>query len=124
MSKSKPYTGTTRSNGKYIRLTEMVDIINKGLPSEKCVSRETLLARIKAYIDNNPNDLEGVELIKQDKNSPKSPILVNYDHIKASIPSLMESDIMRDMSEKIKNLEEQMRIIYEVMYLRGFLRRD
>jgi hypothetical protein len=122
------YSHTTRDNGKYIRLTEMLKIINGTLPESKRIARETLLARIKNYAENNKDFLvkNGIELIRQDPSpSPeKSPILVDYDYIQKNIPSLMESDTLRDLQEQIKNQAEQIRIIYEVMYLKGFLRRE
>jgi hypothetical protein len=106
----------------------MLKIINGTLPESKRIARETLLARIKNYAENNKDFLvkNGIELIRQDPSpSPeKSPILVDYDYIQKNIPSLMESDTLRDLQEQIKNQAEQIRIIYEVMYLKGFLRRE
>jgi hypothetical protein len=127
MKNKKEYANTTRSNAKYIRLTELVDIVNKDAIESKKVSRETLLARIKSYIAINLDQLkkEGVDLIKQDpSNSPeKSPILVDYDYIQKNIPSLVESEIIKNLIEKVTAQEERLKVIYEICYLKGFLRR-
>lgn len=117
----KTYNTKTRSNAKYIRLTEALELLNEGLKESQKISRETLLARIRRY-EQETNDM----ILQQDPTpSPsKTPLLVDFDKLKTSIPSLQESEIIADLITKVETQQEQIRILYEVCYQKGFLRRN
>ena len=54
----------------------------------------------------------------------KEPILIDWDHVTSKIPTLIESKTIQDIIEKMIKLEEEIHIIKEVCYTRGFLSRN
>lgn len=117
---AKKYNKITRSDAKYIRLTEALDMLNETVPEDKKLTRETLLARIRRYESETQDTI-----LKQDPTPcpTKSPLLVDYDKLQTSIPSLMKSSLIDELIQKVESQQEQLRVLYEIMYMKGFLRK-
>jgi len=120
MVKEKKYNKITRSDAKYIRLTEALDLLNETVSEDKKLTRETLLARIRRYESES-----GDRILQQDPTPcpAKSPLLVDFDKLQTSIPSLMKSSIVDDLIQKVELQQEQIRVLYEVCYMKGFLKK-
>lgn len=117
MPRPKNYNKTANTDSKYIRISEACEKLN--------IKREVLLYRLEKYQKETSDIImyqhDGKEMYPFD--GSKNPIFIDLDKAERKVPLLKRSETIEQLLKDVEELKEQTRILYEVCYIRGFLRR-
>lgn len=118
MARAKTYEKQIRENPKYTPISDVCEKLN--------IKREALIYRLERF----QQESEIVVMYQYDNNNmfkydgSKYPIYIDYELMEKSVPVLMESGTTAKLIADVKELKEQVQVLYEVCYMKGFLRRE
>ncbi len=118
MARPTNYQKQIRDNSKYVPISDVVKKLN--------IKREALIYRLEKF-QNDQNDI--IVMYQYDDktmfkyNGSKNPIYIDYELMERSVPVLQENETITKLIDDVEKHNEQIRVLYEVCYMKGFLRR-